>query len=355
MGSDAGLTLRIAEIPERLARSRPPGTLGGFVGGLCLTVGYVSLAFFVFLIATPSRNVLTYYWAALPSAGVVGVSFLIAGTRLVRGRRRLVLFLRRFGLTSSTEAITRAIWDGLGKRWRIVTLDDYSVAAVGVDRKARRRLRQARYLTVIVAVLLAVAMYGYFYAWFQANKGLMSDFQEIGSTMALVLVAAVGTVLISVFALTLWAVLVSSSWIARSADRSKAVVIARREEILPVANRLAVRARRVFSARLAVVRVENAYWRDVVEYLVILCDAVVVDISSASPNLTWEIQTLTAQGKRWVPVGQFDRLLALQQDSSPDALGVRRVVGSHVVLAYRDGRSLALARTLEAALNSSTA
>src|SRR6266851_1760573 len=81
MGSDAGLTLRIAEIPERLARSRPPGTLGGFVGGLCLTVGYVSLAFFVFLIATPSRNLLTYYWAALPSAGVVGVSFLIAGAR----------------------------------------------------------------------------------------------------------------------------------------------------------------------------------------------------------------------------------------------------------------------------------
>ncbi|MEW8102774.1 MAG: hypothetical protein AB2785_13535, partial [Candidatus Thiodiazotropha endolucinida] len=46
---------------------------------------------------------------------------------LIRGRRRLVLFLRRFGYDEATEALSFAAASTMGQRWRLVTLDDTTV------------------------------------------------------------------------------------------------------------------------------------------------------------------------------------------------------------------------------------
>src|SRR5882672_11471751 len=42
-------------------------------------------------------------------ATVVAVASFIVGLWLIRGRRRLVLFLRRFGFTEATQAVTFAV------------------------------------------------------------------------------------------------------------------------------------------------------------------------------------------------------------------------------------------------------
>ncbi|MEW8000505.1 MAG: hypothetical protein AB2765_09300 [Candidatus Thiodiazotropha endolucinida] len=55
---------------------------------------------------------------------VVGLTF---GLRLIRGRRRLVLFLRRFGYDEATEALSFAAASTMGQRWHLVTLDDTTV------------------------------------------------------------------------------------------------------------------------------------------------------------------------------------------------------------------------------------
>ena len=59
------------------------------------------------------------------------------GRRLVRGRRSTVLFLRRFGYRGSMEAVTFAVVRTIGKTWRLVTLDDEAIAAVGVAPTSR--------------------------------------------------------------------------------------------------------------------------------------------------------------------------------------------------------------------------
>src|SRR5437868_2044349 len=57
---------------------------------------------------------------------------LILGRWLLRGRRRLVLFLRRFGFVGATEVLTFALANAIGSSWRLITLDDRQVSAVGV-------------------------------------------------------------------------------------------------------------------------------------------------------------------------------------------------------------------------------
>src|SRR4051794_25371493 len=72
-----------------------------------------------------------------------------AGLRLLRGRRRLGLFLRRFGYGEATRTISTVVAGGLGRSWRMVTLDDSSVAPMG----SARRHRFASVVVTIVAVL----------------------------------------------------------------------------------------------------------------------------------------------------------------------------------------------------------
>ena len=60
------------------------------------------------------------------------------GLRLLRGQRRLVLFLRRFGYGDATKAATFAAAKTIGRSWRLVTLDDASVAPLGVPTGTRR-------------------------------------------------------------------------------------------------------------------------------------------------------------------------------------------------------------------------
>ena len=59
------------------------------------------------------------------------------GRRLVRGRRTVVLFLRRFGYRGSMQAVTFAVANTIGSAWRLVTLDDQEMAPVGVDSTSR--------------------------------------------------------------------------------------------------------------------------------------------------------------------------------------------------------------------------
>lgn len=53
-------------------------------------------------------------------------------SRLIRGARNLVLFLRRFAYSEATRVVTFAASGALGRSWRVVTLDDGAIAPVGV-------------------------------------------------------------------------------------------------------------------------------------------------------------------------------------------------------------------------------
>lgn len=65
-------------------------------------------------------------------AVVVALVALPVGLVLLRGRRRVVLFLRRFGHQDATAVVTFAVARTIGSSWRLVTLDDAAIAPVGV-------------------------------------------------------------------------------------------------------------------------------------------------------------------------------------------------------------------------------
>jgi hypothetical protein len=120
------------------------------VGGLFVLIGLVAcmpafaLSFFVLLTAFHTNDAgsgavvasghgidlgsVCIVWCAAVTTAVLGLAL---GVRLVRGRRRLVLFLRRFGHTAATHAATVAA-ASIGSRWRLVTLDDAQIVPVGV-------------------------------------------------------------------------------------------------------------------------------------------------------------------------------------------------------------------------------
>ncbi len=62
------------------------------------------------------------------------------------------------------------------------------------------------------------------------------------------------------------------------------------------------------------VRVANPIWRNVVLRLVVETDAVLIDVTTPSPSVLWEIETVGARVRpRWVLVGEIERLRQLAQ------------------------------------------
>ena len=76
--------------------------------------------------APPATTVL-----AVIGAAVAGIVLWILGAKLLRGRPRTVLFLRRFGFDQAKDFISHAAAQALGRRWRLVTLDDLATTPVG--------------------------------------------------------------------------------------------------------------------------------------------------------------------------------------------------------------------------------
>src|SRR5262245_53428271 len=76
-----------------------------------------------------AQTILTVWGAA---AACILLRFRGRGLRLVRGARTSVLFLRRFGYTDATRAVTFAVLKTVGRTWRLVTLDDAQIEALGI-------------------------------------------------------------------------------------------------------------------------------------------------------------------------------------------------------------------------------
>ena len=94
---------------------------------------------------TPDQILLV--WAIATPLAFFGVS---RGLSLVRRGRMLVLFLRRFGYDDAQSAVTFAVNNTIGRSWRVVTLDDAEIAAVGVPTGTRWLFRAVQMTTSAV-------------------------------------------------------------------------------------------------------------------------------------------------------------------------------------------------------------
>lgn len=328
-----------------------------FIGGILLLIGLVALVLAVtFGIATvayvlgdneePLQTGEVLFLIGSAAAAVIG---LWLGIRVLRGRRRLALFLRKFGFSDATEVLSFAVGSAMGDQWRLATLDDTETEPVGVAGGGKR---VAGIAGVIGLAVVGYGLYWFFGGGFDAyidgietdSGGSAEGFEEIIGAMfaeavlIIVVIIFVGTLVI--FGLIIAGVVALFSFgsvaSARRAERGKALDILTEPDIDPAVKRIHKRSRRVFGPRLTVVRVANTIWKDVVHRLARSSSAIVIDVSQPTENLLWEVESLRpGYRSRWVLIGEEDsvRQLSHPGESDPGSLAQR-------LAAFLDGESI---------------
>lgn len=242
------------------------------------------------------------------AAGIMVVC-LTLGHRLARGKRRLVLFLRRFGLVSATQTLTFALAKTIGASWRLVTLDDAQVAPLGVAKGVRWISSGAVVIAVLIvaagALILRYGLYTIEGPGGEPIGGLLFILAVPGLLMLFFFLPMSLLIAVAIY----WGGTLAS---IRRAERVKVLEILAMHMIAPITLLVARRTRGVLSPRLVVVRVDSALWQEVVCRFASLSSAVIIDISEPSENLLWEISTLGPEMRsRWILVGERDRVTKL--------------------------------------------
>lgn len=319
---------------------------------------------------------------------ILGVKY---GRRLVRGRRGLVLFLRRFGYDGSMKVVTYAVAETIGAAWRLVTLDDDEIAPVGVETASRVmfstgerlvKLAQAAYKAILIILpgaiwgMCGVVALQVLIVWPDWRRLLQDgtvdryaaifssvmegripsayfEFSLPGAFAILATGLAVGlaglliafVVLLAMFPLFGFVLFATSSAEAlHKAEQQKTATISKPSDVGETASELSQRGSQTFAPRLVVVRVAASIWHQTVSALASVAVATIVDLSEPTENLLWEIGEL-------VRLGGHDRCIFIVDHARLDDAGNFRdggagfaanlaiLVGNRDVLAYRTDRA----------------
>ncbi|WP_086668417.1 hypothetical protein [Lentzea kentuckyensis] len=321
-----------------------------------ILVGVVGLIGLVYLVALqltdsfrgPDKTTAALYTAWCAVAAFAG---LWLGLQLLRGRRRLVLFLRRFGYADATKALSFAATNAIGGSWRLVTLDDDMVQGIGGS-TAPRKASGAGTLFVLAAVGVFVWWFMQFGAdsfvddWMAGatvspgtgSDGLDGIGKALGGAMVLGLVIFILMWLLIALVGVSVPLLLFSYFKARRAERALTQRIRTEREIPGRVSKLARKSSKILSPRLTVVTVAHAVWRQAVVGFAHASGVVIIDVTIPSDALRWEIQTLLPTlGNRCVLVGRLDALTRTLpngrtvMNDSPLA----HDIDGHEILAYR--------------------
>jgi hypothetical protein len=247
--------------------------------------------------------------------GIFGASMIVGlwvGLRLIRGRRRLGLYLRKFGFGESTRTVTAALTTAVGRSVRLVTLDDAMVSPLGVSR-SRRRL--AWWVWALTFALVVWGLYWAFGGGYDQASQAADEIADPGESFSAGLGAifALLVVLVGVSLAGGFAIFGGAAYLAaRRAERASTRVIDNAWAIASTARTIASRSRQILSPRLVVVRVATTLWQNAVQGLANVADVVVIDVSHPTDALLWEVATMKPQfGNRWVLVGAQDSVTSL--------------------------------------------
>jgi hypothetical protein len=294
------------------------------------------------------------------------------GRRVLRGRRRLVLFLRRFRNRSASDAVTFAVAKYIGRSWRLITLDDSQIAPVGLTGSAKRMfalgglgargvgagrrlfLATGQALGAIV-VLMALMMYAYapdstpdderMEVGWNALTGALFDAVVAGHPMrpfginyetGFLVLAVLAVAVVIACALTIAlvgfvriALLVPLSYLESSYETTLDSVRDERRRIMtePELDSVVAEIRkerlRLTFPRLTVVRVRSEIWQRAVTGLAGLCHTILVDVSEPTESLVWEVESLQRHEKRFLVVGDQRLVADLVSPTPPSDIHAR--------------------------------
>ncbi|MDX8031079.1 hypothetical protein SK803_12700 [Lentzea sp. BCCO 10_0856] len=315
-------------------------------------VGLIGLVYLVALQLTDSFRGSDKTTAALYTAWCAVAAFvgLWLGLQLLRGRRRLVLFLRRFGYADATKALSFAATNAIGGSWRLVTLDDDMVQGIGGS-TAPRKASGAGTLFVLAAVGVFVWWFMRFGAdmflddWMSSatvspgtgSDGLDGIGKALGGAMVLGLVVFILMWLLIALVGVSVPLLLFSYFKARRAERALTERIRLEREIPGRVSKMARKSSKILSPRLTVVTVAHAVWRQAVVGFAHASGVVIIDVTIPSDALRWEIQTLLpALGGRCVLVGRLEALTrTLPNGRTVMDSPLAHDIDGHEILAYR--------------------
>lgn len=319
LGKDVAMSVRIVhDVPAgRLPWQRLSRLLLSLLGAVFVVAGLLAAVWPVLLVVivvdtTIRRETLDVKGSDLAGTAVLAVAALLLlwlGTKLVRGRRRLGLYLRKFGFADTTRTVSQALRSAVGRSVRLVTLDDSQVAPVGVGAG-----RWAASLGRLAAVgLVAWLLFYLFAGGFKSDSDrIINDsiqqasdasdknvFDQLGSAIGGAMIGGLIAGVLLILTITL-AIIVGLVGIvafrahrsARLAQRQASQALAQRQHVDGVARRLDAVARKVFAPRLMVVTVPESFWREAVKGFAGVSKVAVIDVSHPTDPLLWEVATL---------------------------------------------------------------
>jgi hypothetical protein len=348
-------------------------------------------------------------WAA--AAACLLLRFRGRGLRLVRGARTSVLFLRRFGYSEATRAVTFAVLKTVGRTWRLVTLDDKQIAPLGIPSGAKwffvgsHGLMQVvltpfkifRFYPVALALTIAVIAIdvGGAVLWPSPGASIESvatryfDIFEVllsrrfpidavqpnfpGVFALFLIVMGWPLVVLPTIALAVppwvWPIVLAffvyiafSIDVVRAADNARTRDVRHERDIFVATHAVTEASRRLLAPRLFVLRVDSSIWRETVSRFARQTSVALIDISEPSPHLLWEVEELTLRTRTpCVFIGEYARVAPLGDDqirSEAEASfpQLALLLGQQEVLAYttdREGRRR-FARALRGKLQQAT-
>jgi hypothetical protein len=370
----------------------------GFIASAPASVLTFALPFLVFLSANSHDDTFSASvpWGTLVPAWVGSLVLAIVasgvGLSMLRRKRRMVLFLRRFGYSDATEAVTAAAASSAGQAWRLVTLDDSEVKAIGLPTATRLTYRGVGAVAggAIALVLLAARILKYAFwpavaALFvlpladialgseKARRVAAAGWGSFLHTLAidhrlpahlqpdshLAFLAALAIVIVVIaggigyFVALIGAMVMMGPLVfAKSAitdlgkvEAEKTIEVGGAVPISQVVQLLRYRSRSVYAPHLTVVKVPSSMWHDTVRELVRLSDVVLVDVSVPTQSLVWEVTTLLELHAHLQVVGEYQHVRKLfGLDGSPVLEGTNeaqltRLLDGNEVLAYTTDRA----------------
>lgn len=214
---------------------------------------------------------------------------------LAAGRKQCVLYLRKFGLEDARVLISKVITDGLGRRYRVITLDDSAFLPIEVPRFEKR---MSRYLFPAIGcqpVAAILLMFGLGIGLWMTNGISLSGAGVIGllAAMSVFLILPVALPFIGVVAV------ISSSLLMhrRRVRKRSRVTVDTKDDVWRccglVKSMSGWRRSLAFMApQASVVTTAEDCWQDAVLELSQNVSAVLIDVSSPTFNLAWELRTL---------------------------------------------------------------
>ncbi|MEW8051872.1 MAG: hypothetical protein AB2809_16020, partial [Candidatus Thiodiazotropha sp.] len=273
------------------------------------------------------------------------------------GRRRLVLFLRRFGYDEATEALSFAAASAMGQRWRLVTLDDNEIAPILGIKTRGRILGFLRWMFLAAIVVVLFWLFGEGFTDYMGSiiDGIKTNNRGggfdviIGQIIITIVMALVIGVIAGGFVLMLIALLgagVLFSWrsfhLYKKAELGQSKNIENLDQLEPVIGNVLKLSRKIFAPRLVVVRVNSAIWQAVVRQFADVSAVILIDVSSPAEGLLWELENLKGKYRqRTILVGQYDALekISALPVTNTDAFKTEqrlvKLLDCESVLAYR--------------------